>query len=97
MRHNLFLVVKEALNNIVKHARATEVCLRLSVKDKTLSLVIKDNGCGFDLAHSALHTPHSPLGNGLVNMRERMTQLGGQLTVESVPGQGTRIAISAPL
>ena len=91
MRHHLFLVVKEALSNIVKHARATEVWLRLSVKDKTLSLIIEDNGCGFDLAHSALRTPHSALGNGLVNMRERLAQLGGQFTVDSIPGQGTRI------
>ena len=91
MRHHLFLVVKEALNNIVKHARATEVWLRLNVKDKTMSLAIEDNGCGFVF-------PQPPgMGNGLVNMRERITQLGGQLTVNSAPGQGTRIELTIPL
>ena len=97
-RHHLFLVVKEALNNVVKHARATEVWLRLSLKDKTLSLTIEDNGRGFHLSQpSTLNPQAAGLGNGLVNMRERLARLGGQFSVESAPGKGTRIKLTVPV
>jgi signal transduction histidine kinase len=97
-RHHLFLVVKEALNNVVKHARATEVWLRLSLKDKTLSLTIQDNGRGIASPQPSTLNPQPPgMGNGLVNMRERLARLGGQFTLHSNPGQGTRIELTLPL
>ena len=74
--------------------------LRLSVKDKTLSLVIEDNGQGFASDNAKLGTQnleHSRLGNGLANVRDRMTQLGGQIAVRSGPGQGTKIELLLPL
>ncbi len=87
VRHNLFLVVKEALNNVVKHAHATEVWLRATATEERLRLVIEDNGCGFDQA------PANALADGLQNMRQRLTDIGGECGVESHAGAGTRITV----
>jgi two-component sensor histidine kinase len=88
-RHNLFMAVKEALNNVLKHAGATEVRIGLSVVGRRLSMTIVDNGRGF--------TPERPphTGNGLQTMRERLERIGGQLVLESKPGDGTRIRMEA--
>jgi signal transduction histidine kinase len=97
VRHHLFLAVKEALQNVVKHAQATEVSVRLELENGTLALQVKDNGRGFDLDAAALNIPPSALGNGLDNMRERMAQAGGRFAVRSAPGQGTEISLRVPL
>ena len=90
-RRNLVLVVKEALHNVLKHSGATELHFRLSVADNDLVLHIEDNGRGFDLAG------RTGSGNGLGNMRQRLRDLGGVLEIETAPGRGTRIRLSAPL
>jgi len=90
VRHNVFLVVKEALQNIVKHAKATEVWLRISTTNSGLRIVIEDNGCGFDRA------PEDALADGLRNMRQRMSGIGGQCQIQSQAGQGTQIIIETP-
>jgi signal transduction histidine kinase len=84
-RHNLFMAVKEALNNVLKHARATEVKISLAVKDNDLRIVVTDDGCGFVLngAHNG--------GNGLENMKERLARIGGRLDLESKQDGGTRV------
>lgn len=92
-RHHLFLAVKEALNNVVKHAQATEVSLRLRLDNRTLTLVLADNGRGF----AAAEPGSSGLGNGLPSLRERITSLGGEFTLDSVPGRGTRIEFKVPV
>lgn len=86
-RHNLFLVVKEALNNVVRHAHATEVQLQATVTDESLRLAIKDDGKGFEQA------PDNSTADGLRNMGQRMQEIGGQFSVESKPGAGTRISL----
>lgn len=88
-RHNLFMAVKEALTNVLKHARATEVDLSLSVNGAHLILSVADNGCGF--------SPESVRvgANGLANMKRRLERIGGRFSVESQPGQGTRIRMEA--
>jgi len=90
VRHNLFLVIKEALQNIVKHARATEVCLRIHAPGPGLRIVIEDNGCGFD------RPPEDALADGLRNMRQRMDEIGGRCLIQSRPGTGTEIVIEMP-
>jgi signal transduction histidine kinase/ligand-binding sensor domain-containing protein len=90
VRHNLFLVIKEALQNIVKHSRATEVWLRVSTGAATLRVVIEDNGHGFE------KTPDDPWADGLRNMRERVAEIGGECRVESHVGTGTTITIELP-
>jgi signal transduction histidine kinase len=90
VRHDLFLAVKEALNNVVRHASATEVEFGVSVEEGALEIVIADNGKGFD---SSL----GPNGNGLNNLRARLTTLGGNCAIESRLGHGTTVSIRLPL
>ncbi|MDB4539278.1 histidine kinase [Saprospiraceae bacterium] len=77
-RRNLFLVIKEALHNIVKHAQANTVEIAFSVNDK-LNIMIKDNGQGSD-------GNLNDLGNGLINMRKRIEKLGGIIEFKRNPG-----------
>ena len=90
-RDHLFSAVKEILNNAVRHARASRVTVRLSVKDKRLSIVIEDNGTGFDPARKPSH------GNGLGNICERIKAIEGQCRIDSKPGVGTTVIIEAEL
>jgi ligand-binding sensor domain-containing protein/signal transduction histidine kinase len=93
VRHDLFLVVKEAFNNILKHSQASEVRVQLSGMAGAVQVVIEDNGCGFDLSRS----PNGRTGNGLKNMRQRIEGLGGLFEIASTPGQGTKLKFSAKL
>jgi signal transduction histidine kinase len=90
-RHNLFLVVKEALNNAVKHSGASEIGIGLQVGDSTLRISIEDNGRGFSPAASA------SAGNGLQNMERRMRDIGGRFELTSQPGHGTTIQVQLPI
>jgi signal transduction histidine kinase/ligand-binding sensor domain-containing protein len=91
LRHNMLLVVKECLNNAVKHSGATELWLRLKVQEGVLAIEVSDNGHGFVL--EAVREE----GNGLRNMASRMQEIGGQFQVRSAPGQGTVIRLRLPL
>lgn len=90
VRHNLFLVIKEGLQNIVKHSQATEVWLRVSTNEKTLRVIIEDNGRGFENGAA------DPWANGLRNMRDRVVEIGGECRVQSRVGIGTTINIELP-
>jgi len=85
IRHNLFMAVKEALNNVLKHAAATEARVTLAVTPGYFTLTIVDNGRGFVLE------PTRAAGNGLRNMKTRLEKFGGRLSLESTPGAGTTI------
>ena len=91
-----FRVAQEALTNVVRHAQARHVWIELSQSDSALSLVIRDDGVGFDVA-STLAQAAERGRLGLLGMRERVQIVGGGLDVDSAPGRGTRIAISFPL
>jgi signal transduction histidine kinase len=90
-RHELFLVFKEALNNIIKHSGASEVRISLRIEPDSIRLVVEDNGRGFDAT-----TLPDGKGNGLPNMRNRLQRLGGKVEVHSEPGKGTRVEIIQP-
>ena len=90
MRKNIFLIIKEALNNIFKHAGASQISLNLFLKDKKLVIEIADNGKGFNS-----NDPYN--GNGLKNMRGRAVALGGEVLFDTIPGNGTRIFVTLPL
>jgi signal transduction histidine kinase/ligand-binding sensor domain-containing protein len=90
VRHNLFLVIKEALHNIVKHAHPSEVWLRASVSNQGLQIIIEDNGCGFE------RPPEDAWADGLRNMRQRMAEIGGEFRIESQVGAGTKIRLQLP-
>jgi len=80
LRRNVFLVVKEALNNVLKHSKATEVSLVLKTQDTSISLFIQDNGTGIDLDNLRR------FGNGLKNMKQRMAKAGVNFSIESNNG-----------
>ena len=88
VRHNLFLAVKEALNNVARHARATEAWLRIRVNAESLNVIIEDNGCGFD------QQPVNGDADGLRNMRHRLEESGGRFGVRSKAGEGTKIVFT---
>lgn len=90
-RHNSFLIIKEALNNAVKHAGAATIWFRITVSNSVLNITLEDNGCGISPG------TEDHLGEGLKNMRNRAEQLGGTFSRESVPGRGTKIVLSLPL
>jgi signal transduction histidine kinase len=88
----LFRIAQEALNNVVKHAQASEVSLSLQQTDTAVVLSVTDNGVGFD-ADPARKSIMGGYGMGTSTMRERADAIGAQLTLDSVPGAGTRITV----
>ncbi|HTL74370.1 MAG TPA: two-component regulator propeller domain-containing protein [bacterium] len=89
LRRDIFLLVKEALNNVLKHSKATEVWLKISVRGPVLRIVIQDDGQGFLLTETKGHR------NGLENMRRRAAAAGIRFRLRSIPGQGTRLVFRA--
>ena len=90
VRHNVFLAAKEALNNALRHAAATEIRIRIAAEPAQFTLVIEDDGRGF--------TPATDnVGDGLGNMRRRLTDCGGSCEITSAPGRGTGLIFIIPL
>lgn len=89
-RRHILLVFQEAITNVVRHARAHRVALRLGVDGTRLDASIVDDGTGFDSRHNG----H---GRGLGNMAARARALGGEVTVASTPGEGTRVHLTASI
>ena len=87
----LYRIAQEALHNIVKHARASNVEIKMEADIERVTLEISDDGIGFD-AKGAF-----PGHLGLRSMRERASRLGGMLKVESAPDKGTRICTRVPI
>jgi signal transduction histidine kinase len=87
----LYRIVQEALTNIVKHAEATSVSILLIRRNATATVVIEDDGRGFDPDHVRED------GVGLLGMRERVELHDGRLTIESVPGSGTTLVAEVPV
>jgi signal transduction histidine kinase len=84
--------VQEGINNILKHAGATDATVTLGVVDSTVRLTIKDNGRGF-----TREPGNVPGGFGLVGISERARVLGGTATVESAAGSGTTLVVVIPV
>ena len=85
VRHGVFLAFKEAINNVAKHSRATEVRVTVCCPNAELRLSVEDNGIGFDPV--AKHA-----GNGLANMKHRLEKLGGSCDLRSAPGATTTVS-----
>jgi len=89
-RHNVIMVVKEAIHNVIKHSKASEVHLHVSFEKGMLAIEIRDNGCGFDIARH-------PAGNGLSNMKRRVAEMGGTCAIHSNATQGTSVRVNLPI
>lgn len=88
VRRNLYLIGKEAINNLIKYSEATQATVRFEQKKDQLSVLIEDNGRGFDPAWPSVRT-------GQTSMQQRAKAMGGTLTVRSAPGQGTTLELTA--
>jgi len=86
----LFRIAQEALNNIVKHAQASEAVICLQQSATSVVLSITDNGIGFDTGSRPILSGH---GMGTSTMRERAEAIGAELTLDSTPGEGTHLSV----
>ncbi len=91
LRHGIFLAFKEALNNAVRHSGASQILIAMEVVENQLKIAVVDNGRGFNPAD------RMPGSDGLANIQERMSKLGGRCEITSEPGKGTTIEFWLPL
>jgi ligand-binding sensor domain-containing protein/two-component sensor histidine kinase len=94
-RRDLFLLLKEAVTNVARHARARSVSLRVEGTNPELRIQLCDDGRGFD--PNAISGEHQLERHGLASMRTRAHRLGARLTIESSPGNGTTLSVHLPL
>ena len=90
-RRDFYLIFKEAINNLVKYSRATQALVEVELNSHSINLLIRDNGKGFDVIKTH---PEASGGNGLYNMKQRADKWKGNLTIESLSGQGTVVKVS---
>ncbi len=97
IRHNVYLALKESLNNVVKHAAATEVRISLELQLQGFALLIADNGKGFvfspELESHAISELQFAAGNGIANIRKRLEEVGSRCDWDTAPGEGTRVKL----
>jgi signal transduction histidine kinase len=85
-------IVREALNNVGRHAHASRVEVQLIADTQSVRVIVRDNGAGFDLSAAGEEQPHL----GMILMRERAQRSGGSLTINSNPGHGTQVTLAYP-
>ncbi len=88
-----YRIVQEALTNVARHAGVKQAAVTVRVEGQTLCVGVEDRGAGFDLPSM----PFNRGAGGLAGMQERATLLGGRLTIELIPGSGTRVTALLPL
>jgi len=94
MEQHLLRIAQEAVTNVLKHAGASRVAIKLHTEARKLYLQIRDNGRGFEQNEAFV----SAIGHfGLLGMRERAERLGGELRLASHPGEGTEVEVTVPL
>ncbi len=89
---HLYRIIQESIQNAIKHANATEIDVQLLSSNEQISLLISDNGKGFQFNHETLMQ-----GNGISNMKDRTALLGGTIHIHSTPGKGTEIIVKIPI
>jgi signal transduction histidine kinase len=93
---NIYRIVQESVNNIMKHSGATQARVIVKRIDSEVMLEIRDNGKGLDSV-IGIELPHERSGLGLLGIRERVKLLAGTFSIHSVPARGTKIIISIPI
>jgi signal transduction histidine kinase len=96
-RRHLYLIFKEAFNNIVRHAQCSRASVKLRIADRRLVAEIADNGCGLPEGYRREEGRPSRGGYGLENMQTRAAEMGGEVQIDSTPGEGMRVIVSVPL
>jgi signal transduction histidine kinase len=91
----IYRIVQESLNNVVKHANATRADVRIAQNGRHVSCLIQDNGAGFNL--NQVLSRKGSRGLGLLGIRERVESVGGELTIQAAPGNGTSLYITIPM
>jgi signal transduction histidine kinase len=97
VRHNVFLAVKEALNNALKHSGATEIVLTIAARADEFEIEITDNGRGIIAKENNEPLKIKRTGHGLANLRERLASIHGRFELKSEPDQGTEVRLIVPL
>ncbi|HEY6333828.1 MAG TPA: ATP-binding protein, partial [Blastocatellia bacterium] len=92
---NLYRVVQESINNIVKHSAATQATVSIERDDQAIRVMVQDNGKGFLVEQNATSEPGRS-GFGLIGLSERVRILGGSFNIKSTPGQGTVVSATIP-
>ncbi len=95
MQMNFYRILQEGINNVLKHAQATEVILEIKRETGTVQATLLDNGRGFETARAGEFPARG--GLGLNGMAERARIIGGELVVRSAPGRGTSVRLVVPL
>lgn len=93
---NIYRLTQEAINNAIKYAASTHIIVQLSHSNNILSIIIDDNGKGFDIVE-AEKKRNSESGMGLLFMKERIQYINGRVFINSIPGEGTRITFNIPI
>jgi signal transduction histidine kinase len=96
VEQGLYRIVQEALNNVARHAGECYVVVSVVFLPELVRLEVEDTGCGFDAALVPLQPREAGRRLGLVSMRERASELGASLVIDSHPGQGTRVVVELP-
>ena len=99
VRHNVFLAVKEALNNVLKHSSATHAHIRLTVGPREFDILIADDGQGIkpETSSGTSASKATRAGHGLGNIRQRLAAINGWCEIESGQGKGTRVRLVVPI
>lgn len=93
---NIYRLTQEAINNAIKYADSSHIIVQLSHSDTLLSIIVDDNGKGFDIT-SVDKKRNSESGMGLLFMKERIQYINGRVFIKSIPGEGTRITFNIPI
>ncbi|MTH15423.1 ATP-binding protein [Flavobacterium sp. LC2016-01] len=93
---NIYRLTQEAINNAIKYAESSHIIVQLSHSETLLSVIIDDNGKGFDI-NSVNKKRNSESGMGLLFMKERIQYINGRVFINSIPGEGTRITFNIPI
>jgi two-component system sensor histidine kinase DegS len=88
---SLYRIAQESINNVIRHAQATQADILLQSRQGKLIMIVEDNGIGFTPANV-----DERLHSGIFGMRERVEMLGGELAIESEPGRGTTVVVELP-
>jgi signal transduction histidine kinase len=88
----IFRVIQELITNVIKHAHASEAIINLTHYEDSINLMVEDNGIGFNISHIK---PRETMG--LYSIQKRIENLGGRVTIDSIPQKGTTVIIDVPL